>query len=446
MGAQTHSKARKGFFCVSMTEDRIPHEKDWITRHESLFQGDFVPFRYFTHVNPSDTGIIGYWISWCIDVFNVLKQFDGGEESVTEHWKKGIDNADDIVGRLNAREERSYEARIKGLSLESLRRQYRLWNFLQKNSPMRTREFGLELIYAPVKFLDDEIKEKIADALQANKNLAGAKTSADKIDFGIPVTAGRLLARGSYGVVVRFNLKHLNIRTLLRAQLFSTDGTVLTQVVQPHQRVTDIFQYPQMRAAPELAISQHEHASVIFIGTSHVSFSEDTRIVFWFFRYPIEAKGDDLLDLPDELIPLAQLQLRREIDQRLGRPISKELEKEILEETEKQKSIIAKEGNVQNYYVTDTIQVSTEEIEKLALIDTEVDSPPATTVKRNYAPNLKYQDFHHLRFDQLYSEEKSQKNAYDRLVGEYPNDINPDGFDSFIVRWRAHKKSGRERK
>ncbi len=70
-----------------------------------------------------------------------------------------------------------------------------------------------------------------------------------------------------------------------------------------------------------------------------------------------------------------------------------------------------------------------------------------TKTERGYAPNLKYQDFHYERFSELWIQKNSQKVAYDELVTEFPRDIDPDGFDGFIVQFRKwNKRTYKERK
>jgi hypothetical protein len=61
--------------------------------------------------------------------------------------------------------------------------------------------------------------------------------------------------------------------------------------------------------------------------------------------------------------------------------------------------------------------------------------------KRDYVPNLKYQDFHHKRFQELWIEEKSQVLGYDRLVIEYPDKIKPNRIESYLVRFRKWNKN-----
>lgn len=58
----------------------------------------------------------------------------------------------------------------------------------------------------------------------------------------------------------------------------------------------------------------------------------------------------------------------------------------------------------------------------------------------NYAPNRKYQDEHHKRFKILWDEEKNQQLAYGRLMQEYSQIFQADGFESYIVRFRVWNK------
>jgi hypothetical protein len=73
--------------------------------------------------------------------------------------------------------------------------------------------------------------------------------------------------------------------------------------------------------------------------------------------------------------------------------------------------------------------------------DSGIEEKEQSRVERKYSPNLKYQDFHHERFRNLCIEGLSQEKAYDKLVREFPNDIEPKKFDSFVVQHRKWMKS-----
>jgi hypothetical protein len=60
---------------------------------------------------------------------------------------------------------------------------------------------------------------------------------------------------------------------------------------------------------------------------------------------------------------------------------------------------------------------------------------------RRYAPNLKYQDEHHERFQQLWDQENSQERAYDLLAKEYPEVIVDTHFGGYIVQFRKYRKT-----
>jgi len=83
--------------------------------------------------------------------------------------------------------------------------------------------------------------------------------------FGIPITAGKLLSKGKYGIVTSFNMHHLYVRMLYRAQLFFADRSPVTSIAEPHRRVTDIFDYPLMESSPEFAFCQKEYTAIVFI-------------------------------------------------------------------------------------------------------------------------------------------------------------------------------------
>ncbi len=73
--------------------------------------------------------------------------------------------------------------------------------------------------------------------------------------------------------------------------------------------------------------------------------------------------------------------------------------------------------------------------------DSGIEEKAESKVERKYSPNLKYQDFHHERFRELCNEGLSQEKAYDKLVKEFPKDIEASKFDSFAVRHREWVKS-----
>ncbi len=184
--------------------------------------------------------------------------------------------------------------------------------------------------------------------------------------FGIPVTKGRLLSKGKNGVVVSYNLRHLLLQRIYRAQLFSANKTPLTSVISPHVRVTDIFDCPNLENPVPFVFAQKEFSAVVFIKTPQFEFSENTRIVFWFARHAREAtKDDDILDLPEEMIPLLTALIEKQILERTGKPVMPGIEETIKRETKR----IEQEGNIQNYYFSDTTNISAEEIEEVSWTD-----------------------------------------------------------------------------
>ena len=188
--------------------------------------------------------------------------------------------------------------------------------------------------------------------------------------FGIPLTTGKLLSKGKYGVVLSFNMRHLYLRTLLRAQLYSDDHQTLTETTMPDLRLLDIFEYPQLENAPELAFAQKAYSAIVFIKSPPIQFSDNTRIIFWFARNAIPVKSmNDFVDVPNHAIPLLRVLLQKKILLEVGKPIPPELEQTIKNEEAK----LRKEGNMQNFYLEDTFELSHDEILKLGLEESQIE-------------------------------------------------------------------------
>lgn len=183
--------------------------------------------------------------------------------------------------------------------------------------------------------------------------------------FGIPVTKGKLLSKTEHGFVVSFNLENLLIQKLIGGQLFSKDQQPLTLMVSPSS-LPSLFQYPLILNSPDLAMAQKESSIIVFIKSPKFKFSEDLRIVFWFHRHPRELiNDDDLVDVPDQYVPLLIALAAKEAYLHIGKPVPEDIEQEIKEITAE----MEKEGNIQNYYLEDTFNLTQENLEKLSKDD-----------------------------------------------------------------------------
>lgn len=249
--------------------------------------------------------------------------------------------------------------------------------------------------------------------------------------FGIPITKGRLLSKGEHGAAILFNLRHLHLRQLLRAQLFSANRQALTETVVPHIRVTDIFNFPLSASSPLFAFAQKEYTAIVFLKFPNFAFSDSTRIVFWFGRYPIPVKsGNDYLDLPDEAVPLAQAHLEKEILLRLNKPIPERIEETIKKETAR----ITSEGNIQNYYLSDTFSLSEEEMNKLAGEDVEPRNDQADHDEDGQLNNLK--KFHHgqlkKRLEQFLERDgcKQYETVPSTKIAKWAREIKSEGYQT----------------
>jgi len=205
----------------------------------------------------------------------------------------------------------------------------------------------------------------------------GMSGTIKKKTFGIPLTKGKLLSKGKFGIVTSFNMRHLYLNTLLRAQLFTADQEPITGIAIPTQRIIDIFQLPLSASSPNFAFGQREFTALVFTKLPDISFSNNTRIVFWFERNSIPCKTmDGREDIPDEYYPLLKNMALLDMKLMQGMPVPKEL----LEAIEQEKARIEKEGNVQNYYLVDTFDLSPEEMNQLAAEDIEA-KPTQKSIK-----------------------------------------------------------------
>jgi hypothetical protein len=181
--------------------------------------------------------------------------------------------------------------------------------------------------------------------------------------FGIPVTLGKLLSKTNNGLVVSFNLEHLLIQRLLRGQLYSENHQPLTLMVSPSS-LPQLFQYPLLPTSPEFAIAQKEFTVFVFIKSPKFTFTPDLRVVFWFQRNLIESVNDnDLLDTPDQYMPLVIAKVKKTILLYQGKSVPDELEEEIKTRTRQMEL----DGNTQNYYMVDTFNLSSNDLEKLSI-------------------------------------------------------------------------------
>jgi tetratricopeptide (TPR) repeat protein len=64
-------------------------------------------------------------------------------------------------------------------------------------------------------------------------------------------------------------------------------------------------------------------------------------------------------------------------------------------------------------------------------------------INTEFAPNRKYQNFHFEAFQGEYDKEKNQQIAYDNICRQYPNVLDPDKFDSFIIQYRQWNRTMR---
>lgn len=297
------------------------------------------------------------------------------------------------------------------------------------------------------------VRERLRTESSSGRDGVEKRQQTQPNNFGIPITKGKIRSTGESGIVVSFNLRQLSLNRLLSAQLYSSDQKPLTLTTLPHLRVTDIFNYPLLKSSVDFAFAQKEYTAYVFVNTPKLTFSEKVRIIFWFQRYPIPGWGDDKVDVPNEAIPLLTAEGTKSYLLHLGRPVPQELEKTIAEEEAKLK----KRVNTQNYWTSDTFNLSSDELDGLDKDDEEIiaeekkqKAPKTPTnpdgkiginiAERNYSPNVIYQDIHHRRFKQLWDEQKSQELAYDILAKEYSSVIDINKFDSYIVRFRVWNK------
>lgn len=180
--------------------------------------------------------------------------------------------------------------------------------------------------------------------------------------FGIPITKGKLLSKTDNGFVVSFNFDHLLLKRLLSGQIYSKDRQPLTPIITPIS-LPNIFQYPMLPNSPDFALAQKEFTIILFIKTPKFRFSPDLRIIFWFQRSVIPAINENNYhDVPDEYMLLVIAKTKKNSLLHQAKPIPIELEEEIRDRTEK----MIEDGNPQNYYVTDTFNPTSDELEKLS--------------------------------------------------------------------------------
>ncbi len=136
---------------------------------EKLANGShtIVPFRYCEHCfyGASDSDYRAQWIYWFPEGNKIVRSLKREPEKVGNPViVENVYRTTETKIQLNATEERGYEAQVKSLSLDDLRKQLNLWVELDRTDPILAPNRVTRTDYAPIKILEREIQVRMLDS------------------------------------------------------------------------------------------------------------------------------------------------------------------------------------------------------------------------------------------------------------------------------------------
>jgi hypothetical protein len=120
--------------------------------------------------------------------------------------------------------------------------------------------------------------------------------------FGYAVTSGTLVAHGTYGAIVRFNISNLEPRQVTQVQLQLTEGTDRLSLPQPSSvGQATLSAYPEDASCPDFAWCQNGDMLDVFLKISIYPMNHYTRMGIWFYRNCVNLlSATNKLDVPQE--------------------------------------------------------------------------------------------------------------------------------------------------
>jgi len=120
--------------------------------------------------------------------------------------------------------------------------------------------------------------------------------------FGFQVTLGTVIATGTYGKVVRFNLANFEPRTVTQIQMAETDPSpVMGDPVTAAVTLATLYAYLEDADAPDVAFAQSGNTVDVFLLATAYTVASTEYIGFWFQRNAVNVETTaDKLDIPQE--------------------------------------------------------------------------------------------------------------------------------------------------
>jgi hypothetical protein len=124
--------------------------------------------------------------------------------------------------------------------------------------------------------------------------------------FGNPVTDGERVAIGTYGYVLKFNLKPQEPAAVTRVQLQLSATNALSTPSTTPSTMDTVFSLPSStQTAVDFAWVATGNTVYVFVRTAVYAFVSTTRIAFWLMRNAMNVVlTSDEVDVPQEARPL----------------------------------------------------------------------------------------------------------------------------------------------